>query len=126
MIQRRLLLPLAGLFLFLGMPDAALGQKLQTGTWTGTAMSPEGEMFAVTYDVSISGDTTKISVDVGAEGAFDFYDVKVLADRITFYFVPGPTISCTLMVQEDKSYKGECADESGGAGVLHMIPPKKE
>lgn len=126
MTGQRLFLFIAGFFLLFSAPDLALGQKLQTGTWTGTAMSPEGEVFAVTYNVRMSGDTTKISVDAGTEGVYDFYDVKVLEDRITFYFTPGPTIHCTLMLQEDRSYKGDCIDDVGGAGMLHMIPPKKE
>jgi len=126
-MTRAWLLPtVAGLCLLPVAPNALHAQKLETGTWTGTATSPDGEVYEVTYDVRMSGDTTKISVNAGAEGTYAFSNLKILEDRITFYFTPGPTLNCTLMLQEDKSYRGDCVDEGGGAGILHMVPPKKD
>jgi hypothetical protein len=126
MTPTRLLPTLAGLCLLLVAPNALHAQKLQTGTWTGTATSPDGQVYDVTYDVRMSGDTTTISVNAGAEGVYAFANLKILEDRITFNFTPGPTLNCTLMLQEDRSYRGDCIDESGGTGILHMVPPKKE
>jgi hypothetical protein len=125
MKRRPLLLSLA--FLAVAAAPASLhAQKLATGTWTGTIAPPDAEAFAVTFAVSMSGDTTRITASLGTESLM-FDDVKVLADRITFTFDPGDAhVSCTLMLGEAGVYKGDCLDTDGGTGVITMVPPKKE
>jgi hypothetical protein len=123
MPSRRMLLSLACALFFLPLPSAA--QKLQAGTWTGTMTPPGQQSVDVAYDVAVSGDSTHISIK--AQGReVPFTSIKVAADRLTFDFAPGPTIHCTLMLQKDKSYKGDCVDGNGGTGVLVMIPPAKK
>lgn len=121
--------PRLGLCLALGLllaaPVSIAAQKLETGTWTGSIATPDGDMIDVTFDVRTSGDTTTITM-IGEMGSIPLDNVKVLADRITLSFTPGPVVSCVLMRNEDGSYKGDCTDPDGGKGVLTMIPPKKD
>ena len=117
-------LVLACLFL-LALPAAIKAQKIDSGQWTGTVTAPSGETIDVTFDVTSTDDATKITVNAGANGSFEFQEVKVLKDRLTFSFSPGPTVNCTLMLGEDRSYKGDCVDPNGEKGVMRMVPPKK-
>jgi hypothetical protein len=70
----------------------------------------------VTFDVAASGDTTKITMNAGPMGAQLLTDVRVLADRITFKFTPGPVVNCTLMLRPDRSDMGDCLDPDAGKG----------
>jgi hypothetical protein len=117
------LLPCVILFL---APAAVAAQKLEAGQWTGTVTPPNGQALQVTFDVAANGDSTTITMNAGPMGAQPLADIKILADRITFTFTPGPVVSCTLMLRKDKSYQGDCLDPDGGKGVILMTPPKKE
>ncbi len=116
-------LTLVGLAL-LAAPLTGAAQKLQPGTWTGTITPPGAGAMPVTYDVRVSGDTTNITMKAQF-GELPLLEIKVLADRVTFSFSPGPTVRCTLMLREDKSYTGSCIDSDGDSGQLVMIPPSK-
>ena len=60
----------------------AEAQKLEPGKWTGT-VTPPGEQttLAVTYDVTVKGDTISITVNAAEHGSHPFSDVK-LADSV--------------------------------------------
>lgn len=125
-MQIRPLFPFLAVLVLAAAPASIHAQKLETGRWTGTIAPPDADVVSVTFDVSMSGDTTRIVAN-GEMGSFTFVGVKVLADRITFTFDPGDThVSCTLMLIEQGSYKGDCLDSAGGTGVITMHPPKKE
>ncbi len=106
-------------------PAALAAQQLEAGQWTGTVTPPGGDVLQVTFDVTASGDTTKITMNAGPMGAQPLTEIQVLADRITFKFTPGPVVNCTLMLRKDRSYQGDCLDPDGGKGVILMTPPKK-
>ena len=117
-----------GKLLLLGLAVLVLPQiaaaQLQTGTWTGTIAPPGDQPVPVTFDVKGRGDSTSILLKTPM-GEVPFTQIKLLADRITFVFMPGgDTVSCTLMLRPDKSYGGDCKDEAGGTGQIVMIPPK--
>ncbi len=107
-------------------PAAVAAQKLETGQWTGTVTPPNGAVLQVTFDVAASGDSTKITMNAGPMGSQLLSDIRILADRITFKFTPGPVVNCTLMLRQDRSYQGDCLDPDGGKGVILMTPPNKE
>jgi uncharacterized protein (DUF2147 family) len=107
------------------MPAALAAQQLTPGTWTGSISPPSEQKLDVTFDIRMSGDTTKITMKgAGQELAFD--DVKVAASLLVFTFSPGGggTIRCSLALQGDKSYSGDCVDPQGGKGQIVMRPPK--
>ena len=113
--------------LTLAMPAALAAQKpatLATGTWTGTVTPPNQAALEATFDVRMSGDTTKITMKPGSF-AVELADIRVEATRLLFTFSPGgDTISCTLLLRDDKSYSGDCVGSQGGKGVIVMKPPK--
>jgi len=106
------------------MPASLAAQKLTAGTWTGTISPPDQSALDATFDVRMSGDTTKLTLKVAGQ-AIEAIDVKVEATRLLFTFSPGgTTVSCTLLLRDDKSYSGDCLDPQGGKGVIVMKPPK--
>jgi hypothetical protein len=107
------------------MPAALAAQQLTPGTWTGSISPPSEQKLDVTFDIRMSGDTTKITMKgAGQELAFD--NVKVAASLLVFTFSPGGggTIRCSLALQSDQSYSGDCVDPQGGKGQIVMRPPK--
>ena len=110
--------------LTLVMPASLLAQKLTAGTWTGTMSPPDQGPLDATFDVRMSGDTTKITLKADGHEV-EATDVKVEPTRLLFTFSPGGTIiRCTLSLRDDKSYSGDCLDLQGGKGVIVMKPPK--
>lgn len=99
--------------------------KLETGAWTGTVVSPDGQTTAVSYDVSYAGDTLNIKIKAGDHGTFDVWDAKAEEGKISFKFRPGPEVVCVLKKVE-KSYSGICTAEDGSTATMDLSPPKKE
>ena len=97
---------------------------LKKGSWTGTITPPNGTTNEVVYTVDETGGDSTISMAF-AGTSFDFRDVKVADDHITFAWSPGSAdLECRLDLQNDHSYKGTCADAGGGTGHLTMVPPE--
>lgn len=98
-------------------------QQLESGAWTG-AMSPPGEgSVPVTYLVAEVDGALSISMSAMGE-SLPFSDVSLDGDELTFWWEPGPRVSCTLLRQDDGSFEGQCRDGSvGGEGTLVMRPP---
>jgi hypothetical protein len=111
--------------LLLAATPTLSAQKLAPGVWTGTVTPPDGPTISATFDVRVNGDTTQITLKA-EPGEFVFADINVSADRLTFTFSPGTVVRCTLLLQEDRSYSGDCSDDGGGKGVIVMKPPKAE
>jgi hypothetical protein len=106
------------------LPATAAAQKLAPGKWTGTIAPPDNAAIEATFDVSMAGDTTKITINAAGR-VMETTNVKVEKDRVLFGFAPGGTsVQCTLLVQPDKSYTGDCLDSGGGKGVIVIRPPK--
>lgn len=108
----------------LGLPASLGAQKLTPGDWTGTISPPDNAVLDATFDVRMSGDTTKITLKADGR-VVEATDIKVESDRLLFTFSPGGNpIRCTLLLRDDKSYSGDCLDPQGGKGVIVMKPPK--
>lgn len=106
------------------LPASLAAQKIAPGTWTGTISPPDGSALEATFDVRMSGDTTKITLKADGR-VIETTDTKVEATRVLFTFSPGGgPIRCTLLLKDDKSYSGDCLDPQGGKGVITMRPPK--
>lgn len=105
----------------------AHAQTLQPGKWTGTVTPPgEQQSIPVTFQVTVSGDTTRITVDAGEHGSYPFSDVKLSDQTLTFWFMPGPRVDCALRLGEDGVLQGPCHDTEGGIASMSMVPPRKE
>ena len=110
----------------LAVPAAGAAQNLPAGKWTGTAQPPGQPEVAITFDVKVAGDTIAITLNAGEHGSFKLEEVKLVKDKLTFWFVPGPKVSCSLTRREDGAYAGVCADDQGEQVPMTMVPPKKE
>ena len=99
--------------------------KLEVGDWTGQVTPPDGQTVNVIYTVAYAGDTLKITIKAAEHGTFETTDVKLEADKLSFKFSPGTSVSCVLNKKES-SYAGVCTDEGGGAATMDLTPPKKE
>jgi len=119
----------AALLVAVATPLAAFGQQaapqLATGTWTGVVVTPNGETTNVTYDVAIKNDTVSIMINAGEHGTFAAADIKLEPAKLSFSFVPGPTVQCVLNRKEDQSFDGTCTDDGGATATMTMVPPRK-
>lgn len=105
---------------------AAHAQKLEAGKWTGSVTPPnEQGATAVTFEVTMKGDTLGITLNAGEHGTFAFSDVALADQNLTFWFEPGPRVDCKLALREDGAYAGSCRDTEGGVASMVMIPPQK-
>jgi hypothetical protein len=110
--------------LTLVLPASLAAQKLATGTWTGTISPPNEAAIEATFNVRMSGDTTKITLNADGH-AIEATEIKVEPKQLLFTFAPGGnSVRCTLQLRDDKSYSGDCLDTNGGKGVIVMRPPK--
>ena len=116
----------AALAAILVVPVAASAQALKPGKWTGVARTPDGVDVALTMDVKVAGDTTTVLLSAGEHGTFKLEEVKVVSEKLTFWFVPGPRVNCALARKPDGSFAGSCLDEGGGEVPMTLTPPRTE
>jgi len=97
---------------------------LKEGTWGGTMTPPGGGTVEITYLVkTVDGELT-ITLESQMYGAVPATDIRLEPDTLYFSWTPEPRVDCTLRLQEDGSYEGECKDRSGDTGYLTMVPPQ--
>ncbi len=123
-LARLLGLVLAILF---ALAPAARAQTLAPGTWTGSVTDPDGDEAAVTYEVSVAGDTLHISMTVDIPGGpppFPFSNVHFDQGKLVLIWSPGVDVNCSLDPAEGGGYAGTCTDSEGKSGQMKMIPPK--
>ena len=123
-MNRRIAVPAMAVAAAVAWTSSLAAQTLETGTWTGTVMPPEGGAIEVTYEVAQKGDSLSVTLHTGAFGSFAFESIVVHADRITFTWSPDEMLTCELMLRDDDRYEGECVDSGGMPGTLVMRPPK--
>ena len=109
-------------------------QTLQEGTWTGTAVGPDGSN-DVTFDVERapvwSPDGTRVVFRDGlsitynsTQGPIPLQNIELDGDTLTYEFTAGDfDVACALTRQEDGSYTGPCGVGGGQGGRHTMRPP---
>ena len=115
---------LALLLVGLSVPAVCSAQSLKAGLWTGTVTPPDGGETAVTYDVTVHGDSLGIVIHAGEHGDFTAENGKYADGKISFVFHPGPRVVCTLSRTDDGSFAGPCIEEDGSEAKVTMVPPK--
>ena len=124
--MKRILAAMAVAALAIPAAAAAQANTLPAGKWTGTVTPPGEAVTAITFDVTVAGDSIGITLNAGEHGTFVTQNVKVADGKLTFTFFPGPEVNCTLTKGEDSSWSGECLDPDGDAAQITMQPPKSE
>jgi len=115
------------LLLGLVVPGLCSAQSIKPGKWTGTAVNPDGQPATLTFDVTETGDSLGIVIHAGLHGDFTATNGHIGDKTITFGFKPGPEVQCTLTLEAEGSYAGDCVD-AGGSGAkmgMRMVPPKE-
>jgi hypothetical protein len=109
-------------------PFTLQAQKLEAGTWTGTSTDPMGQTQNVTYTVSTTGDTLRISIGIPDGPTLAFSDVHFEQGKLMFWVGMDESrrITCALDPADGGGYAGECSDTEGQHGQLTMVPPKKD
>jgi hypothetical protein len=101
-------------------------ETLPTGKWTGSS-TPAGEPeLALTFDVSSSVGTLRITAHSPDRGSYDFHHVKLNNGTLTFSFESGPVVLCSLRRRADGAYEGRCVAADGTSAPMLMIPPRTE
>jgi len=112
----------ASIFSIASRPAAA--QELQSGTWTGFVLPPNGEEMEVTFEVTSTADSLAIQLMAGPMGSFNLDNIELTSDELAFTFSPGPVVYCFLKKKSNGSYEGPCAPDGDEEGILVMNPPK--
>jgi hypothetical protein len=100
-------------------------QELQSGTWTGVVLPPNGQEMDVTFDVTSTADSLGIQMIAGPMGSFMLNDIELSSDQLSFTWRPGPVVYCDLKKKANGSYEGPCAPEGDEEGIIRMTPPKE-
>jgi len=117
---------LPALVLGLGLvAPAAAQEKLATGTWTGTVLTPDGQLIELAWEVSYTDDALSIELIPPPEVSPSLLAGNPVFDAgfLVFTIEVGETVSCNLATQDDGSIEGECVDSTGGAAIMSMMPP---
>jgi len=107
------------------------GQKLEPGRWTGNVTVAEmpSQVMTLSFDVKAVGDSVEVMMtfDQMPQMPMKLNGLKIADNKLTFTFSPpNAVVSCSLALQEDRSWAGDCADEGGDTARVTMIPPKKD
>jgi hypothetical protein len=116
---------LALLVFGLALPAVCSAQSIKAGLWTGSVVPPEGDETVVTFDVTVKGDSLGIVIHAGEHGDFTVEEARHADGKITFVFVPGIRVTCTLDRKETGEFTGPCIGDDGAAGQMTMVPPKE-
>lgn len=113
--------------LVLALSSGLCAQTLAPGTWSGSVTDPGGDEAAVTYEVSVTGDTLHINMTVvvpDGPPAFPFTNIHFDQGKLLFTWNANVDINCSLDPVEGGGYAGTCTDTEGKSGQMRMIPPK--
>lgn len=117
---------LALLLLGLVVPGICSAQThIKTGTWTGTVVPPDGGEVALTYTVTDSASVIGIVLNAGEHGSFTTTEASYDGKVIKFTFSPGPEVHCSLTLNEQGEYAGDCLGNDGSVASMKMVPPKE-
>ena len=113
------------LLLGLAVPSLCAAQSLKAGKWTGSAVPPEQDEVALTFDVTGSSDSLGIVIHAGEHGDFIAVGGHYTDKTIFFTFEPGIPVHCALKENEEGTYAGDCLGDDGSVATMKMIPPKE-
>lgn len=98
-------------------------QVIEDGDWVGRIIHRTGRYMDSVYKVRNSEDGLKITLEVENYGPFEFRDIRVTSDSLSFVWTPSFDLPCTLVRLPDGIYHGVCNDPWGGFGGVIMAPP---
>ena len=103
--------------------QGAGAQVLQEGQWVGRIIHLTGRYMDTVNHVSYDGGQLRISMEVNRYGPFEFEQIRLTQDSLSFVWSPSFELSCTLSLLPDGVYQGACMDPWGGFGGIVLGPP---
>jgi hypothetical protein len=117
---------LALVLLGLVVPGLCSAQTaVKAGKWTGSAVPPDQDEVALTFDVTVAGDSLGIIIHAGEHGDFTAIGGHLANKSIIFDFEPGITVHCTLNETAEGEFAGSCLGDDGSVATMKMVPPKE-
>ena len=108
------------------VPGLCSAQSVKPGKWTGSVVPPEQDEVALTFDVTVMGDTLGVVIHAGEHGDFTATEGHFADKTISFNFEPGgPVVHCVLKEDAEGTYAGNCLGDDGSIATMKMIPPKE-
>ena len=101
----------------------AKSQSMQEGDWVGQIIHLTGRYMDAIYKVRNTDNELQIVLEVENFGPFEFNDIQVTPDSLSFVWEPSFELQCTLARLPDNVYHGVCKDPWGGFGGIVMAPP---
>jgi len=98
-------------------------QTIEDGDWVGVIIHRSGRYMNSVYEVLNTEEGIEISMQVTEYGPFEFRDIRVTPDSLSFVWTPSFDLPCTLARLPDRVYHGVCKDPWGGFGGVVMAPP---
>ncbi len=98
-------------------------QKISEGDWVGRIIHLTGRYMDTVYKVRHENGNVRITMEVQEYGPFEFENIRVTGDSLSFSWEPSFAMECTLYRLPDSVYQGACIDPWGGFGGIIMAPP---
>ena len=77
----------------------------------------------VVYKVRTAVNDISIVMEVEGYGGFEFKDIRLSLDSLSFKWKPSFELDCAMHLLDDGVYQGACKDPWGGFGGIFMAPP---
>ncbi|SHJ04801.1 hypothetical protein SAMN02745165_01404 [Malonomonas rubra DSM 5091] len=121
------------LILLLLIPLRISAAELPVGQWNGSYTFADDDSLWVKYRVERveSGETSELQITMLVAGVeIPFQQIQLNDSQLTFRMDPGEEVSCTLFMDEDGVYRGEClsttSPDSEQKIMLFMRPPQTD
>ena len=122
-MKKQVLMGVFALSTFLGLAPPLHAQLIQEGDWVGRVIHLTGRHMDVVYKVRSAGGEVGIDMEVEGYGSFEFRDIRLSLDSLSFTWSPSFDLNCAMYLLDDGVYQGACKDPWGGFGGIFMAPP---
>ena len=110
--------------LLMSLPHVpAAAQVMQEGQWLGRIIHLTGRYMDTVNDVRYENGQLAVTMRVNDYGPFEFEQIRVTQDSMSFVWQPSFELACTLKRLPDGVYQGACMDPWGGFGGILLGPP---
>ena len=102
---------------------SAHAQLMQEGQWLGRIIHLTGRYMDTVNEVRYEDGALAITMRVNNYGPFEFEQIRLTPDSLSFAWQPSFELKCTLKLLPDGVYQGACMDPWGGFGGIVLGPP---
>lgn len=96
---------------------------MKEGEWVGRIIHLTGRYMDTVNNVRYENGTLRITMRVNNYGPFEFEQIRITQDSLSFVWQPSFELRCTMSLLPDGIYQGACMDPWGGFGGIVLGPP---